>query len=171
MAARVVLFLVLSVVGLAGCASRHDEVALGRPAGVAENTELDARAMKPLAAWVAARMGMAELPLPRMVASRGALEVTDRRMNLARAGERMRALYTPGLIVVAPESWAADDPVELSFVVHELVHHAQTLLGVQAPCRLALEADAYRLQNAWLMEQGRPPLYDPAWIEARSACR
>ena len=167
-ASRLLLASVLLCLALGGCAAHAPPA---RAQGVAEGTALDPAPFRPLARWVALRFGMDELPLPAVVASRQMLESTDRRMNLARSGERMRALYTPGIIVLSPETWDPRDPLELSFVVHELVHHAQIMSGRHAPCPEALEEEAYILQNAWLEEQGRPPLYDPHWITDRARCR
>ena len=38
--------------------------------------------------------------------------------------------------------------------MHELVHHVQESRALPYPCLAARERDAYRLQAAWLSQQG-----------------
>jgi hypothetical protein len=59
-----------------------------------------------------------------------------------------RILLDPGL--------DTDQPLGRSYLLHELVHAAQFRAGaqLQARCEAELEAEAYRVQTAWLRGQG-----------------
>jgi hypothetical protein len=50
------------------------------------------------------------------------------------------------------------DPLGQSYLVHELVHHAQYMAGVQrrVRCLAALEREAYAVQAAFLRARGLP---------------
>ena len=83
--------------------------------------------------------------------------------------------YLPGRITISPSVWdAQNDKVGIiaaqSYVVHELVHHAQFLSGRTYSCHAAKEREAYTLQNKWLAEHGHAPLVDAGWIDRMSAC-
>lgn len=56
--------------------------------------------------------------------------------------------------------WAADDPEDLSVLLHELVHHRQAPRHFYCPA--AQEEGAYRAQSAWLAELGLKA--DVNWI-------
>jgi hypothetical protein len=67
---------------------------------------------------------------------------------------RLRGLYDPDhseILLVRP--WDPRNAQDVSVLLHELVHHRQ------APhhwyCPAAQEPQAYRLQDAWLADQGR----------------
>jgi len=66
---------------------------------------------------------------------------------------RLRGLYDPDrseILLVRP--WDPSNALDVSVLLHELVHHRQ------APhhwyCPAAQELPAYRLQEVWLVEQG-----------------
>lgn len=66
---------------------------------------------------------------------------------------RTRGLYdaeTATIYLVRP--WDGADPADASVLLHELVHHRQA--GHHFVCPAAQEADAYRLQDAWLAQRG-----------------
>lgn len=74
---------------------------------------------------------------------------------------RTRGLYdadTSTIYLVEP--WSAEDPQDVSVLLHELVHHRQ------APhhffCPAAQEEAAYKLQDQWLGERGMQA--DVNWI-------
>ncbi|WP_306132787.1 DUF6647 family protein [Roseivivax marinus] len=74
---------------------------------------------------------------------------------------RLRGLYDPErseILLVRP--WDPREAGDVAVLLHELVHHRQ------APhhwyCPAAQELPAYRLQEAWLAEQGRS--VDVNWI-------
>lgn len=70
------------------------------------------------------------------------------------ARDGLRGFYDPErrqIWLVAP--WSADDPQDISTLLHELVHHRQAEAG-HWYCPGAQELPAYRLQEAWLAERG-----------------
>ena len=64
------------------------------------------------------------------------------------------------IFLVAP--WSEDDPMQLSSLLHELIHRAQ-FHARDWPCPAAAEPEAYRLQEAWLAERGVDPGFE--WVE------
>lgn len=136
--------------------------------GAGEAHRVPPAIVAPLLDWVGRHTGQPGLVPPVIIASRQALRRLDRTAQLAGTDERLRAAYVPGVVILDSDTWSPADPVELSYLVHELVHHAQQLAGRGGECRGRREEEAYRLQNLWLAEQGLPPEHDPAWI-ARAA--
>ena len=65
-----------------------------------------------------------------------------------------RGYYDPatGTIYLA-KPWSADDPHDISVLLHELAHHRQQAMQYWA-CPNAQELPAYRLQDRWLRQQG-----------------
>lgn len=63
-------------------------------------------------------------------------------------------------------------PFGKSVLLHELVHFVQFETGIAetAPCRNALEKDAYRLQKIFMAELGIQPQFDDFTVAMRSAC-
>lgn len=137
---------------------------------VPDGAMLPRNEIEPLAAWVAAQTGIALQMLPVVVASRTALNSVNSTAQLARAGEVLKGYYVPGVVVIDNSAWRPDDLVEVSYLVHELVHHAQYEAGVTGACRAELEQQAYRLQNLWLEAQGLAPLNTDDWIENKATC-
>jgi hypothetical protein len=52
--------------------------------------------------------------------------------------------------IYLPKTWTGDTPVELSILVHEMVHHLQNLAGMTFACPGAREKLAYAAQKDWL---------------------
>ncbi len=52
--------------------------------------------------------------------------------------------------IYLPEGWSGSTPAELSVLVHEMVHHAQNLLGLKHECPQEREKLAYLAQDRWL---------------------
>lgn len=48
------------------------------------------------------------------------------------------------------ENWTGGTPAELSVLVHEMVHHLQSLAGLKYECPQAREKLAYTAQERWL---------------------
>lgn len=97
--------------------------------------------------------------LPRRDAAPQIRIVSEWRATARQAGSasfqrgRLRGLYDPDrseILLVRP--WSAREAADVAVLLHELVHHRQ------APhhwyCPAAQELPAYRLQEAWLAEQG-----------------
>lgn len=52
--------------------------------------------------------------------------------------------------IFLPEGWTGRTPAELSILVHEMVHHLQSLGGLTYECPASREKLAYAAQDAWL---------------------
>ncbi len=124
--------------------------------------------VKPIMEWVEARTKVQVKTLPRVIVSRAAM--VARIGNPLRQSALARALYVPGEVVIDDSFWDPDDVRAVSFLVHELVHHAQHARGVAYPCHKAKEWEAYRLQNLWLAEHGLPPIVNSRWITRMARC-
>lgn len=67
-------------------------------------------------------------------------------------GSRTRGLYDPATrTITLIEPWTPSDPIDVSVLLHELVHHRQP--GIHEDCPSAQEPKAYRLQQKWLAAQ------------------
>jgi len=65
--------------------------------------------------------------------------------------------------------WSAQDPRNLSSLLHELIHRSQ-LHAREWPCAQASEIEAYYLQHLWLAEQGIVSGFNWFKIEMRARC-
>lgn len=52
--------------------------------------------------------------------------------------------------IMLPEGWSGSTPAELSILLHELVHHLQSVAGLRFECPAARERQAYAAQERWL---------------------
>jgi hypothetical protein len=57
--------------------------------------------------------------------------------------------------IYLPEGWTGSTSAELSVLVHEVVHHAQNVLGLKYECPQEREKLAYLAQDRWLSLFGR----------------
>jgi hypothetical protein len=126
----------------------------------------------PLMQWVSMRMSVPVQSLPIVFVSRARLveKIGDPLRQAARQAAVARALYVPGEVVIDDEFWDESDTRTISFLVHELVHHAQLVSGRPYACQNAKEWEAYKLQNMWLSENGLAPAVDEKWIAHMSDC-
>jgi len=76
--------------------------------------------------------------------------------------------------ILLSDRWKSDAPVELSVLVHELVHHMQNLAQLTYPCPEAREAMAYAAQEKWLSLFGQSLAkafdLDPLTLKVRTSC-
>lgn len=130
---------------------------------------IPAQIVAPLMAWVQQQTGVRVPTLPRVEASRTKLlKIAGRTGQVA---GRARAIYTGGTIVLDHYLFAADDATQLSFLVHELVHYAQSFRTVPTgTCSRAKEFEAYTLQNKWLEAHGHAPIVSASWINRMASC-
>ncbi len=134
----------------------------------AEQSVVPAPFVAPLMQWVAVRMSVPVTSLPAVYVSRERM--------VAKIGDPMRqsalarALYVPGEVVIDDQFWDASDTRTVSFLVHELVHHAQLTSGRSYSCHNAKEWEAYKMQNMWLAEHGLPPAVEDKWIARMADC-
>ena len=137
-------------------------------ASVSEGTPIEADTLAPLAQWVAQATHVMIPALPITVASGRRLKMSLGLKDIQRA--RAVAAYLPGQIIINNVVWDPDSLRAQSYLVHELVHHAQLLSGKVYPCHAAKEREAYILQNKWLTEHGEEPIASPEWIDGISSC-
>ena len=57
--------------------------------------------------------------------------------------------------IYLPDEWSGQRPAELSVLVHEMVHHMQSLAGIQYECPRQREKLAYAAQDKFLQLFGR----------------
>ena len=56
--------------------------------------------------------------------------------------------------IYLPRGWTGSTDVEVSILVHEMVHHFQNLLGFKYACAQEREKLAYMAQDRWLARSG-----------------
>lgn len=123
----------------------------------------------PLMQWVEREMGTTTPIMPEVIASRSQFFNILGGMA-ARVAGRPQALYKAGKIYLNSDRWDPEDPMQVSLLVHELVHHAQYFSRGKWPCSNAKEEQAYTLQNKWLEMNGYAPFVNVAWIKRVSSC-
>lgn len=119
-----------------------------------------------LTAWLVAEQGLPMPPSRPQVVFASVSEIAalrDPGLRLDRQAERRPAggrgtvsVYDPATrTIVLPTGWTGRTPVELSVLVHELVHHLQTSAGMRFGCVAESEEAAYAAQERWLVLFGR----------------
>jgi hypothetical protein len=137
-------------------------------ADVEDGTRIDSNLVGRLLEWVKNETGYHAPSQPVVVASQKKFQLVMKMKGVHYADAR--ALYIPGMVVLDNKSWKQEDPVQLSLLVHELVHHAQLYSGRHYPCAAAKEYEAYAVQNKWLEERGYPPFASQGWINTMASC-
>src|SRR5271170_3528427 len=150
----------LSILGLANCA---------QTAAVSDGTIIQPETLKPYANWVQSAMNVEMVSLPITTASGMQLKTSLGLKGVQQA--RAMAAYLPGRIILNNVAWDPESLRSQSYLVHELVHHAQLISGKHYQCDDAKEREAYTLQNRWLVERGEEPMVDEAFIDKISACQ
>jgi hypothetical protein len=130
-------------------------------------------------AWTAEHMG---LPLPAAL-PRIVLQTPEAMARLRaggapafhRAGGAPLALYArEGATILLPSGWSGRDAVEVSMLVHEIVHHLQATSGRPPACPAAAEAEAFAVQADWLRlfggDLGRDLGIDGLYLKLLGAC-
>jgi hypothetical protein len=94
----------------------------------------------------------ARAPCP--VVTRGWLSPADTDVRRSQAG----AFYPDTGVIEIAADIDLTDPMGQSYLVHELVHHAQYMAGVQrrVRCPAHMEREAYAVQAAFLRARGLP---------------
>lgn len=108
-----------------------------------------------LVAWISAGYGLpAPEQTPRVVLSDPAALVAseqafaqNRRLVLGAHDDRTGTIHLR-------HDWDASDPIDVSILVHEIVHHLQQADGRRYACPEAREALAYAAQADWLAAFG-----------------
>jgi hypothetical protein len=124
---------------------------------------------RPLIEWVEARTNTMLLPRPKIfVSSEALLRLTS--AEGATTGSERIAAYRNGVIIISEKYWAAGDIADQSVLIHELVHDAQDLGGRRYECTGQREQEAYRLQNAFLIEHGQRAYIERDVLEHMGQC-
>jgi hypothetical protein len=115
------------------------------------NTGLPAADTIPQVAFVSSAK-MAEVRYQRLQPSRpDQADFEAARAKPPDSFEDVYAIYdAPGGTIYLSEGWRADSPVDVSVLVHELVHHLQHAAGLDYACPAAREKLAYQAQERWL---------------------
>lgn len=137
-------------------------------ASVPDGTMISPSTLAPMARWVESASHMPIHSLPIVVASGFKLKTSLGLEGVQQA--RSVAAYIPGQIIINNIMWDPESLRAQSYLVHEMVHHAQTLAGRKYPCNDAKEREAYMLQNKWLVEHGEDPIYSQEWINEMAVC-
>lgn len=123
----------------------------------------------PLMAWVEMQTGVRVPVLPKVIASHQKMQAVVRRMGPIQG--RARAVFVGGGVLVDSNSFDDEDTTQLSLLVHELVHYAQSMRrGADWGCAQQKEVEAYTLQNKWLEEHGSGPFVSASWISRVASC-
>lgn len=156
---RLILFVSVLTLGFAQAARADFEDGQAVPEAI----------VAPLMAWVEAQVGVRVPALPRVVASH--TQLSEIVSNMGRLAGRARALYVGGRVVLDDRSFDEEDDTQLSLLVHELVHYAQSFKRNTAwACPQAKEVEAYTIQNKWLEERDHGPFVRATWINRMAAC-
>jgi hypothetical protein len=121
-------------------------------------------------AWVEVQTGIHVPVLPKVFASRGMLRRIAAHSTI-RARGTPGALFFGGMVVVDHHLFDERDGTQLSLLVHELVHYAQSFTPhARWSCERSKEEQAYTLQNKWLEERGHYPIVRASWIQRMASC-
>jgi hypothetical protein len=138
------------------------------PAAVSDGTLIPPSVTMPMAEWVSRAMNVKIDKLPLVSASGRELKSAMGLQGVQQA--RSMAAYVPWRIVINNIVWDPESLRSQSYLVHEMVHHAQMLSKRPYACNRAKEREAYYLQNQWLVERGEDPMFSEEWINRLSAC-
>jgi len=137
-------------------------------AEVPDGTKIDPQLVGGLMRWVERETGYHAPAQPVVVASEEKFQLVMQMRGVHYADAR--AMYIPGTVILDNNSWEEDDPVQISLLVHELVHHAQLFSKRKYACADAKEYEAYVIQNRWLEAHGQSPFASQSWIDRMSHC-
>ncbi len=139
-------------------------------ADVSDGTMLNTQTVMPLMRWVEAETGVKVPVLPTVIASHSRLwhMISMRRGVIA---GQPQSVFAGSTIILNDRTWDPDDDVQVSLLVHELVHYAQSFMPKSRwGCSDQKEVMAYTLQNRWLEEHGHHAFATHAWIARVSQC-
>ena len=80
---------------------------------------------------------------------------TDRVSSGHSASDVVAVYSDSARTIYLAEEWTGGTPAELSVLVHEMVHHLQSVAGLKYECPQAREKLAYQAQERWLALFGR----------------
>ena len=96
-------------------------------------------------------------------------------MPPGRSRRNIEAVYDDSSrTIYLDQNWTGLTPVEMSVLVHEMVHHLQNVAGLKYECAQAREEVAYIAQDKWLALFGRNLMkefrLDPMTLLVRTKC-
>lgn len=140
----------------------------GARAEVPDGTKIDKGLVGNLMSWVVTQTGYQAPNQPTVLASEEKFQLVMKMKGVHYADAR--AMYIPGMVILNNYTWDEQDPVQISLLVHELVHHAQLFSKRKYACAEAKEYEAYTIQNKWLEAHGHRPFASQGWIDRMSDC-
>lgn len=135
---------------------------------VEDGTHVDQNDVWPLMEWVEAQTGVKVPGLPTVTASGTRLKTAMGLQGIQQA--RSMAAYIPGQVIINHVIWDRTSVRSTSYLVHELVHHAQFFSNKKYACNNEKEREAYEMQNKWLAERGEGPIVTERFIKDISSC-
>lgn len=135
---------------------------------VEDGTHVDQNDVWPLMEWVEAKVNVRVPGLPVVTASGTRLKTALGLQGIQQA--RSMAAYIPGQVILNNIAWDRESVRSSSYLVHELVHHAQFFSSKKYACNNEKEREAYVLQNQWLAERGESPIVTQRFIDDISSC-
>ncbi len=137
-------------------------------AAVPDGTRISGAEVASLIVWVEKAMSV-NIPVAPIITASGRVLKTSMGLEGVQAARSMAA-YLPGQIIINNIIWDPESLSAQSYLVHELVHHAQLLSGRTYACHNAKEREAYTLQNQWMTDHGEEPIVSEGWINRLSSC-
>ena len=80
----------------------------------------------------------------------GTEETVNNRSAISSESDTVAIYSNSSQTIYLPQGWTGGTAVELSILVHEMVHHIQHLAGLKYECPQAREKLAYMAQDRWL---------------------
>ena len=127
----------------------------------AESSSIQAGLIDELDDWIDTKTDIPSSDIPATIIFVDARDVEDPGEMASMIGSMPRGIYDPDtstITLVRP--WNAENPQDVSVLLHELVHHRQG--GKHFYCEAAKEHAAYNVQKDWLAE--RELTLDVNWI-------
>ena len=128
----------------------------GAPAGFGEHESEDemTRTAAPLLAWIVAKThwDVGAMPPVHFVSREQLTKMYSGGQPTGVVAYSLHCEADHGIYLL--DSWKACSLLDRSELLHELVHHLQYLNHVPATCPAEHEWRAYKLQAAWLQDQG-----------------
>ena len=113
-----------------------------------------------LVTWASAQTGLPStdsLPVVKHVSAKQMWHMAHPGMEYEPDGtQQYLGLYANGVMWLR-DDWSPQSPLDVSVLLHELVHHMQAQANVEYPCRGKMEKVAHEAQFAWLEAAGLDP--------------
>lgn len=95
------------------------------------------------------------IPQSQLRAFRARDVPSDQWGSITSMGSEILAIYdAKNRTIILRDGWSGETPAELSELVHEMVHHVQSVTGKKFACEQEREALAFAAQQKWLEKFG-----------------